>query len=91
MVGATLAQILEGRAPVPLPFSTALGSLSRHVSEHSGHDYQPANVTFGLMDDADVPRVRDRGARREALVTNALGKVREWTGAALAAPAPSAR
>ena len=35
MVGATLAQLLEGREPVPLPFSTALGSLARHVSERA--------------------------------------------------------
>jgi methylenetetrahydrofolate--tRNA-(uracil-5-)-methyltransferase len=91
MVGLALAQILEGREPVPFPFSTALGSLSRHVSERPERDYQPANVTFGLMDDADVPKVRDREARREAMVRSALGKVRVWIGEALASPAGTAR
>ncbi len=89
MVGATLAQLLEGREPVPLPYSTALGSLARHVSDRPERDYQPANVTFGLMDDADIPKLRDKGARREAIVRNALAAVRAWMGEAL--PAPGAR
>ena len=60
MAGATLAQLLEGREPVPLPFSTALGALSRHVSESDEAGYAPMNVTFGLIDDSDVPPIRDR-------------------------------
>jgi methylenetetrahydrofolate--tRNA-(uracil-5-)-methyltransferase len=87
MVGATLAQLLEGKEPLPLPFATALGSLSKHVSEPREGDYTPANVTFGLMDDADIPKVKEKGARREILVRTALEKVRTWAEAALGAPA----
>jgi methylenetetrahydrofolate--tRNA-(uracil-5-)-methyltransferase len=86
MVGATLAQILEGKEPLPLPSATALGSLAKHVSSPREGDYTPANVTFGLMDDADVPKIRDKGARREALVRTALEKVGAWAEAALVAP-----
>jgi len=89
MVGATIAQLLEGREPVLLPYSTALGSLARHVSDRPERDYQPANVTFGLIDDADTPKLRDKGARREAIAKNALAAVGAWMGAAL--PAPGAR
>ena len=91
MVGATLAQLLEGREPVPVPFTTALGSLARHVSERDERDYQPANVTFGLMDDADVPKIRDKGRRREVLAARALDHIHRWIGEALAAPAGSRR
>jgi methylenetetrahydrofolate--tRNA-(uracil-5-)-methyltransferase len=91
MVGLTLAQILEGREPVSLPYSTALGSLSRHVSERPERDYQPANVTFGLMDDQDLPKIRDREARRRAVAEGALAKVRDWIGEALGVPSPSSR
>jgi methylenetetrahydrofolate--tRNA-(uracil-5-)-methyltransferase len=86
MVGATLAQLLEGREPVPVPFTTALGSLSRHVSERDARNFQPANVTFGLMDDADIPKIRDKGKRREALAARALDHVHRWIGEALATP-----
>jgi methylenetetrahydrofolate--tRNA-(uracil-5-)-methyltransferase len=91
MVGATLAQILEGKEPIPLPFATALGSLSRHVSDRPERDFVPANVTFGLLDDADVPAISEKGARREAIVKNALEKVQAWVGEALADPAVRAR
>ncbi|HZI65004.1 MAG TPA: methylenetetrahydrofolate--tRNA-(uracil(54)-C(5))-methyltransferase (FADH(2)-oxidizing) TrmFO, partial [Thermoanaerobaculia bacterium] len=32
-VGITIAQLLEGREPVPVPYMTAIGSLARHCSE----------------------------------------------------------
>lgn len=83
MVGATIAQLLEGREPVPLPFSTALGALARHVSEPRTHDYTPANVTFGVLDDSDVPRMKDKAARREEICRRARAAVASWAEAAL--------
>ena len=89
--GATLAQLLEGRKPVPLPFSTALGALSRHVSQSDEASYAPMNVTFGLIDDADVPPIRDRAKRREEIVRRALESVALWREAALGLPVPAGR
>ena len=86
MAGATLAQLLEGREPLPLPFSTALGALSRHVSESDPEHYAPMNVTFGLIDDTGVPPMRDRGKRREEIARRALVEVAAWRDAALGAP-----
>lgn len=86
MVGAALAQLLEGREPRPLPFSTALGALSRHVSESDPEHYAPMNVTFGLIDDAGVPPMRDRGKRREEIARRALAEVAAWRDAALGTP-----
>ena len=83
LVGATLAQRLEGREPVPVPFSTALGALTRHVSAHAEHDYSPMNVTFGLFDDADVPAIRDKAKRREEICRRALAATEAWRLAAL--------
>ena len=83
MVGATLSQLLEGREPLPLPFSTALGALSRHVSESDPAHYAPMNVTFGLIDDSALPPIRDRGRRREEIVRRALAAVAAWRDAAL--------
>ena len=90
IVGAALAQLLEGREPLPFPGATALGSLSKHVSAPRESDYTPANVTFGLMDDEDVPKIRDKGARRELLVRTALAKLGAWAEAALGASAARA-
>ena len=86
MAGAALAQLLEGREPLPLPFSTALGALSRHVSESDPAHYAPMNVTFGLIDDTGVPPMRDRGKRREEIARQALAQVAAWRDASLGAP-----
>ena len=90
MVGATLAQLVEGREARPLGFSTALGSLARHVSTPREGDFTPMNVTFGLIDDAGVPPSRDRGARRAEIGRRALEEVARWKEAALPVPAVTA-
>jgi len=83
LAGAAVAQLLEGREPLPLPFSTALGALARHVSESDPEHYGPMNVTFGLIDDSGVPPMRDRGKRREEIAKRALEAVAVWRDAAL--------
>ncbi|HYB53305.1 MAG TPA: methylenetetrahydrofolate--tRNA-(uracil(54)-C(5))-methyltransferase (FADH(2)-oxidizing) TrmFO, partial [Thermoanaerobaculia bacterium] len=52
VVGLSIAQILEGRDPVPVPYETAIGSLARHCSERPPEEkFEPMNVTFGLIED----------------------------------------
>lgn len=91
MVGATLAQLLEGREPAPLAFSTALGSLARHVSTPREGDFTPMNVTFGLIDDAGVPPSKDRAKRRAEIARRALEEVARWRAEALPVPSVTAR
>ena len=86
MTGATLAQIVEGREPAPLAFTTALGSLARHVSTPRDGDFTPMNVTFGLIDDADVPPSKDRAMRRAEIGRRALEEVARWKADALPVP-----
>jgi methylenetetrahydrofolate--tRNA-(uracil-5-)-methyltransferase len=87
MAGATIAQLLEGKDPAPLPFSTALGSLARHVSTPRDGDFTPMNVTFGLIEDAGVPPSKDRTARRAEIGRRALEEVARWKAGALPVPA----
>lgn len=90
LVGATLAQVLEGREPEPIPFSTALGALARHVSQRPERDFNPANVTFALIDDANLPPMRDKQARRDAICARARETVAAWKERALPAPVGAA-
>ena len=86
MAGATLAQLVEGREPAPLAFSTALGSLAKHVSTPREGDFTPMNVTFGLIEDADVPPSKDRAKRRAEIGRRALEEVARWKAYALPVP-----
>jgi methylenetetrahydrofolate--tRNA-(uracil-5-)-methyltransferase len=86
MVGATLAQLLEGKVPDALPYSTALGALSRHVSTERTSRFDPANVSFGIIDDSEIPSSKDRGTRRQEICRRALASVAEWRDRALPSP-----
>jgi methylenetetrahydrofolate--tRNA-(uracil-5-)-methyltransferase len=79
-VGLTIAQLLEGRRePVPIPYTTAIGSLARHCSERPAEQkFEPMNVTFGLIEDTSHSPVRDRTARRRQMVDRALAAIGEW-------------
>ena len=78
-VGLTIAQILEGREPVPVPYTTAIGSLARHCSERPPEKpFEPMNVTFGLIEDTSHSPVKDKAARRKAMVERALAAIGEW-------------
>ena len=78
-VGLTIAQILEGREPVPIPYTTAIGSLARHCSERPPEKpFEPMNVTFGLIEDTSHSPVRDKAARRKLMVERALTAIRDW-------------
>ncbi len=78
-VGLALAQILEGREPVPVPYTTAIGSLARHCSERPPSEkFEPMNVTFGLIEDSSHSPVRDKQVRRQQMVDRALAAMGQW-------------
>jgi methylenetetrahydrofolate--tRNA-(uracil-5-)-methyltransferase len=78
-VGLTLAQTLEGREPVPIPPTTAIGSLARHCADRPPSEkFEPMNVTFGLIEDTSHSPVRDKTERRRRMVERALAAIREW-------------
>jgi methylenetetrahydrofolate--tRNA-(uracil-5-)-methyltransferase len=78
-VGITIAQLLEGREAVPVPYATAIGSLARHCSERPAtKTFEPMNVTFGLIEDTSHSPVRDKAVRRQQMVDRALAAISEW-------------
>jgi methylenetetrahydrofolate--tRNA-(uracil-5-)-methyltransferase len=85
-VGLALAQALEGREPVPIPYTTAIGSLARHCSERPPSEkFEPMNVTFGLIEDSSHSPVRDKQVRRQLLVDRALASIAAWKAEAIPA------
>lgn len=70
--GVSLASEVKGAEPVILPSSTAIGALGHYVSGYNGSDFQPMNVTFGIMDPPEK-RIRNKRERCAAISANALG------------------
>jgi methylenetetrahydrofolate--tRNA-(uracil-5-)-methyltransferase len=60
----------------PLPPTTALGALARHLTESDPDRFQPANVHYGLF--TELPARLPREARRAAYVARAERDLRSW-------------
>jgi methylenetetrahydrofolate--tRNA-(uracil-5-)-methyltransferase len=77
---------------LPLPATTALGALARHLTESDPRHFQPANINYGLFLPVASEAVgrRGRGDRRTAQVQRAHQDLLAWAAAhGLAAdPAP---
>ncbi len=90
-VGLYLALERRGRQAEPLPSSTALGALARHLTESDPEDFQPANIHYGLF--WPPPEGRGRGDRRAAAAGRAHSELGAWAarnGLELTAPSQTA-
>ena len=73
-------------APEPVPRSTALGALVHYITHAGVKDFQPANITFDLLEpldpaalDEETPRrVRDKKERHRMQCERALAALEGW-------------
>jgi methylenetetrahydrofolate--tRNA-(uracil-5-)-methyltransferase len=72
-----LALERAGATPEPLPATTALGALARHLTESRPESFQPANVNYGLF--PDLPRPTPRRERRAAYARRAMADLEAWS------------
>src|SRR5262245_46000903 len=94
------AYVLRQPMRVP-PRTTALGALAHYVSHANAGNYQPTNITFGIIepiDDRSLPRVRGadgrkmtrKESRKLLLSDRALSDLERWMDAGDAEAAVSA-
>ena len=74
--GIALARQLEGKEKITFPTTTAIGALARYVSTPNGN-YQPMNITFGLIDPLEK-RVRKKVDRYDEISKRAIEDLRKW-------------
>ena len=60
----------------PLPSTTALGALARHLTESDPNRFQPANINYGLFEELGLKLPKRR--RREAYVERAWTDLETW-------------
>jgi methylenetetrahydrofolate--tRNA-(uracil-5-)-methyltransferase len=87
LAGRNAAAIARGEEPRVPPRTTAIGALAYYVSHADPHNYQPTNITFGIMpppDPADGRRRLKRDERKTATSERALRALEEWIAPALA-------
>ncbi len=65
-----------GREPEPLPPTTALGALARHLTESDPRHFQPANINYGLF--PELPERFRKSDRKAAYVERARADLAAW-------------
>ena len=86
IAGRNAAALARGDQPRVPPRTTAIGALAYYVSHADARNYQPTNITFGIMPPVDeAPRRRGRLERKLAISARALAALDDWLRGALVA------
>jgi len=89
LAGRNAAALARGEDLRVPPRTTAIGALAFYVSHANPHNYQPTNITFGIMEPPPAD-VRDRQKRKLAIAERALADLETWTRASTVPAARSA-
>lgn len=76
MAALSMHEKLQGRDPVDFTDKTALGALGHYVSGYNGSDFQPMNITFGLMAPPEK-KIRNKQQKCEFIAERALSLIEE--------------
>ncbi len=84
LAGLYAAALARGDPPTPAPRASALGSLVHYITHADPKDFQPANITFDLLEPLEEElrkKVRDKKERHRIVCERALAAFDEWWGA----------
>jgi methylenetetrahydrofolate--tRNA-(uracil-5-)-methyltransferase len=93
LAGIYAAALTRGEEPTPAPRATALGSLVHYITHADAKDFQPANITFDLLEPLEEElrkKVRDKKERHRLQCERALAAFDAWW-AAIPRPATELR
>jgi methylenetetrahydrofolate--tRNA-(uracil-5-)-methyltransferase len=81
LAGLNAARLARGQEPVAAPPKSATGALARYVSQAEAKTFQPANITFALLEPLpeDLRRkIKRKRERHELQVKLALEEWNQW-------------
>jgi methylenetetrahydrofolate--tRNA-(uracil-5-)-methyltransferase len=81
LAGIYAAAVARGEEPVPVPRGTGLGSLVHYITHADAKGFQPANITFDLLEPLEEEvrkKLRDKKERHRMQCERALGAFDAW-------------
>ncbi len=81
LAGLYAALLARGEEPVPIPRATGLGSLVHYITHADVKDFQPANITFDLLEPLEEElrkKVRDKKERHRMQCERSLAAFDAW-------------
>jgi methylenetetrahydrofolate--tRNA-(uracil-5-)-methyltransferase len=88
LAGIYAAALARGEEPVPVPRASGLGSLVHYITHADVKDFQPANITFDLLEPLEEElrkKVRDKKERHRLVCERSLAAFDAWWAVASAA------
>jgi len=84
IAGRNAAALVRGQEPRVPPRTTAIGALAYYVSHADSRNYQPTNITFGIMESPPAREGRRLGRvdRKLATAQRALDDLDRWNSSA---------
>src|SRR5258705_6330338 len=84
IAGRNAAALVRGEEPRVPPRTTAIGALAHYVSHADSRNYQPTNITFGIMESPPAREGRRLGRADRKLATSqrALDDLDRWNSSA---------
>lgn len=77
VAGINASMQFLGKDEILFPRSTAIGALSRYISDSNVKDFQPMNVNFGLMEGLNV-KIRDKRKKNFEIAQRALQVIKGY-------------
>jgi methylenetetrahydrofolate--tRNA-(uracil-5-)-methyltransferase len=81
LTGIYAAALTRGEEPLTAPRSSALGSLVHYITHAAAKDFQPANITFDLLEPLEEEvrkKVRDKKERHRIQCERSLAAFDAW-------------
>lgn len=81
LAGFYAATLAQGKEPVPVPRASGLGSLVHYITHAEMKNFQPANITFDLLEPLEEEvrkKVRDKKERHRMQCERALEAFEVW-------------
>ena len=81
LAGIYAAAMARGEEPIPVPRATAMGSLVHYITHADPKNFQPANITFDLLEPLEEEvrkKIRDKKERRRLVCERALAAFEAW-------------
>jgi methylenetetrahydrofolate--tRNA-(uracil-5-)-methyltransferase len=92
LAGIYAVALARGHEPAPAPRGTALGSLVHYITHADARHFQPANITFDLLEPLEEElrkKTRDKKERHRIQCERALSMFDAWWQAALESLQPA--
>jgi methylenetetrahydrofolate--tRNA-(uracil-5-)-methyltransferase len=81
LAGLQASALATGAEPIPPPRATAFGALVNYICHAEAKHFQPANITFDLLQPLDEEtrfRIRDKKQRHAMVCDRALADLESW-------------